>query len=105
MEDLTSSHVVGWLRLQATAYSEMAARIERDLACVASSITGQNKPQIPSPEIVRSVMKNRKMRLRQIADILGLPEGYVRPVVTPDNGFSIGDRGWITVKDAANAAN
>lgn len=112
MAELTPTQVVSWLREQAAKYTDMANEMERTFGIGRGPATARSPVaspaamvevktlavELPAPEHVKSVLGDRKMRAKDLADQLGVPVENLNPILTEEHGFVRGDRGWISVK-------
>lgn len=108
--DLTPSQIAGWYRAQAARYIERAEEIERDFGVLRPTqvrlVNAQlieAKPTmnlaVPTPDRIKEAMAGRKLRAADIAAELSVSVEMLKPVLTTANGFVIGNRGWVGVKE------
>lgn len=101
--NLTPLQVIEWMREQAAKYTRMADEMERSFG-VVSGRSWLSAPVVPAGgkyiavDDIRKIVADRKVRAKDIADALGILDAEVlRPYLTKENGFDVGDRGWITL--------
>ncbi|MEZ6234939.1 MAG: helix-turn-helix transcriptional regulator [Phycisphaerales bacterium] len=104
MVELNPAQVAAWLRSQAAKYTAMAEQLERDFGGLGNMPPNAPLSPVallspaPSVDRVKRMMGSRKMRQADIAADLGLPPSVLSDVLTEENGFVRGDRGWIWVQ-------
>jgi len=91
--------VVKWLREQSRLYASMADAVERDEQAPSLALLHAASGQI-TPAMIREVVGKNRMRVGDVAKRFDVSKDKVLRIVgDPGNGFSIGNRGWITLKD------
>ena len=104
MKDLAPHDVVTWLREQAKTFGNMADTIERTFRIASpkmtpnGSLAGSAKAMPSIPQIKHAV-SGRAFRPASLAEELNVPVADLLAVLTEENGFSKGDRGWMTLKE------
>ena len=105
---ISPTQVAAWFREQAAKYLSMAETVERDFNLGKSQIgprptTGSYQPlimpHVPTVEEVKETIGTRKMRKGAIAEELKINNpALLDSILTEENGFDLGERGWISVK-------
>lgn len=82
--------VSAWLRENGNRLLHMADDLDRAFSPpgVAANVT---------PETIREMVGSRKMRRRDIALEARVSEDVLEEMLTPENGFEAGSRGWYRV--------
>lgn len=93
--ELSPADIVGWFRHQAKVFNEMADAIESTF-----TVDGRPRdfPPTPTASEVRKTLAGKAMRLADLARILKVGPDELKPMLTEENGFVLGERGWIRAK-------
>lgn len=76
----------------------MADTVEATFRLAPVPITAAPQPTGESPlsaEGIKSVIRLRGMRVRELANHFGTDEATIRLLITPENGLKVADRGWV----------
>lgn len=103
--NLGPQDVVAWLESQAKAFNRAADDIRRafnmahstDLSPNGSVSAGEGLPA-PSVEQLRNAVGARNVRVASLAEEMGTTPEAISSLLTEENGFMKGDRGWISLR-------
>lgn len=95
VEELNTTDVVGWLRLQSSRFARMADEIETTLGDSSSRLQIRSDEPLTA-EAVSVQMNGRSMRIGSLAKEMGRNESELAAVMTAENGFTRGERAWYT---------
>lgn len=99
---MNTSDVIQWLRRQSTRFAEMADEIELTFGTLVDvgSLSPQGSPNgTVEPEEVVEFMQGRSMRISTLAKEMNVTQQALSNVMTEDNGFTCGDRGWYSYEE------
>lgn len=111
-QDLDPHAVVSWLRTQARNFTRAADDIERAFKLGQSTKVGPSGAvsvpghvnELPSVARVKEIVGNRRVRAASLAAEMGVDPERLSAILTPENGFLKGDRGWIYLDDDSATA-
>jgi len=101
---LTFTEVCSWLREQARSFERMAADIENTFGTMpnhaahgarhAATATGAD-----AVAAIKQLMGDGSLRRATITEYLGIEESRLDGILTEENGFVRGSRGWWSVRN------
>ena len=108
MSQITPIQVIQWFRDQAAEFEQMANKLEATFSSmpganpigVVSTNTGTQKLQVITPELIKSAIKLRGMRVKDFAANFHVTEQSVQSLIKPENRLEIVTGGWISNMDA-----